>query len=221
MLFAGVSQRRFCGSRTIGIGYALAAMFLTVVPVESADIPPADMALFEAFKTFCVDTGAEPQAVKTAVESAGGRPRGVPGVTDTPFPMTTASWDLTLLGRPLLVSAGSGYPSRALKTANNPPPDSDDCIVHSFANADSSVTAIRDWVGVPQERESTGSRFTPDLTQHYYSYQVAGSTRAAIADQIERRSADVEGRSWALVLLRTPQSASVQLTHTLPNLNAQ
>ena len=128
--------------------------------------------------------------------------------------MTTASWDLTLNGRPLLVNAGSAYPSTSSKAANNPS-DLDSCTVQSFANADTSVAAIRDWVGVPLERESTGGTFVPDLTQYYYSYQLVGSTRMPIANQAELRVTQTEGRDWGLVLLRTPRSASVQLTHTL------
>jgi hypothetical protein len=193
---------------------------------RSDSVPPPDMPLFAAFKTFCVDTGAEPSAVNAAVEAAGGKPHDPTGgstesgtLTDTPFPLTFATWDVTVGGHRMTVSAGTGYPSGTYKSQKAPPYDFNDCSITSFANEDASVTAIRDWVGVPPQDVSTGphnDRWTPDLTLYQFWYQVVGSTHAVLADRAQRISAETQGRSWGLMLMQSPHSASLQLVHDLP-----
>src|SRR5215470_6041271 len=72
-----------------------------------ADAQVHDPPLFAAFKAFCLDTGANPDAVKSAVEAAGGKLLAPPGTTAHPFPMTVATWDITAGGASLNVSAGT------------------------------------------------------------------------------------------------------------------
>ena len=52
-----------------------------------ADAQVHDPPLFAAFKAFCIDTGASPDAVKSAVEAAGGKQHAPPGAVTSPFPM--------------------------------------------------------------------------------------------------------------------------------------
>jgi len=111
-----------------------------------ADAQVHDPPLFAAFKAFCVDTGARPDAVKSAVEAAGGKQHAPPGATAWPFPMTVTSWDITTGGHSLSVSAGT---QQAPPVQNRPGENSNQCIMRSFVNEDASIEAIRSWVGVP------------------------------------------------------------------------
>jgi len=66
-----------------------------------------DPPLFAAFKAFCVDTGASPEAVKSAVEAAGGKQRVAPRATASPWPMSVTIWDITTGGHSMYVSTGT------------------------------------------------------------------------------------------------------------------
>ena len=60
-----------------------------------ADAQVHDPPLFAVFKAFCVDTGDSPDAVKSAVEAAGGKQHAPAGATASPFTMTVTTWDIT------------------------------------------------------------------------------------------------------------------------------
>ena len=77
----------------------IATAFLTIGAEAWAHDPP----LFAAFKAFCIDTGANPDAMKSAVEAAGGKQHGA-GATEHPFKMTVTTWDVTAGGASLNVS---------------------------------------------------------------------------------------------------------------------
>ena len=51
-----------------------------------ADAQVHDPPLFAAFKAFCIDTRTSPDAVKSAVEAAGGKQRIPPNATASPWP---------------------------------------------------------------------------------------------------------------------------------------
>jgi hypothetical protein len=167
----------------------------------------AEPPLFAAFKAFCVSTDARPNDVKAAVETAGGRQHTVAGATTWPSPMTVDSWDLTMFGHNMLISAGTGRAPFPHGQSTNVT----DCTLVSFANEDASVMAIGDWVGVPPYDISPG-----DLTIYKYYYQEVGSERLAVPkDREAQRVAEAEGRVWSLVVLRSEKQASVQLEHDL------
>src|SRR5262249_59480 len=126
-----------------------------------------DPPLFAAFKAFCVDTGASPEAVKSAVETAGGKQRVPPRATASPWPMTGTIWDITTGGRGMHVSTGT---QRVPPMGGGPKANSNHCIVSSFVNEDASVEAIRNWVGVPPDHISQGN---PVL--YSFNYQELGS----------------------------------------------
>src|SRR5215472_6956392 len=104
-----------------------------------ADAQVHDPPLFAAFKAFCVDTGASPNAVKSAVEAAGGEQRVPPSATAWPFPMTVTIWDVPTAGHRMYVSTGS---QRVPPMGGRPEANSNHCIVSSFVNEDASVEAI-------------------------------------------------------------------------------
>src|SRR5262249_12053836 len=106
------------------LGPMLIATF--VILAAGAEAQVHDTPLFADFKVFCVDTGARPDAVKSAVEAAGGKQHAPPGATAWPFPMTVTSWDITTDGRSLSVSAGT---QQAPPVQNRPGENSNQCIM--------------------------------------------------------------------------------------------
>src|SRR5262245_35583080 len=119
----------------------IAAAILTA----GADAQTPDPPLFAVFKAFCIETGANPDAVKSAVEAAGGKQHGPAGATAQPFPMTVTTWDITAGGASLNVSAGT---QQVAPVQNRAGENFNQCVVTSFVNHDASTEAIRKWVGV-------------------------------------------------------------------------
>jgi hypothetical protein len=172
-----------------------------------ADAQVPDPPLFAAFKEFCIDTGASPDAVKSAVEAAGGK-QNAAGATASPLPMAVTSWEITTSGHSMYVSAGVQHvPS----VQNRPEENSHGCTVSSFVNEDTSIEAIRHWVGVPPDFVSPG-----DPKNYFFTYQESNSVRSPLpAAKIAHDMAKAEGRTWSLVLFQAQDGASVQLVHHL------
>ena len=181
-----------------------------------------DPPLFDAFKTFCVDTDANPEAVKTAVEAAGGKLHAQ-GSTDWPFAMTTRSWDISQNGHNMTISTGTQHIRSDQMAAHPSPIDSTDCIINEYGKDDAGVSAIQKWVGVPPGSSSgkagpytlNGMKL-PAITIYFYGYQIVGKARVAVMDQASLRSAQKEGRYWSLVLIKDSHGASLQFVHELP-----
>jgi hypothetical protein len=163
--------------------------------------------LFAAFKSFCVNTGAGPDAVKPAVEMAGGKPFGE-GATSFPYPMTTASWLITIDGHKMTVgtvSSRAPYGHGKIAGMNQ-------CNITSDANEDSSIAAIQKWVGVSPYNSSIGG---PDALT-FYDYQEQGSVRLPLpTDKAAMKSTLEAGHSWNLVVTKSQGMASISLTHML------
>jgi len=145
--------------------------------------------------------------VKSAVEAAGGK-QHASGATAQPFPMTVITWDITVGGASLNVSAGT---QQVAPVQNRPEENSNQCVVSSFVNDDASVEAIRNWVGVPPANVLRGNP-----TIYFFNYQEQGSARSTLptaktAYDLAKR----EGRIWSLVVLQSQDGASVQLVHHL------
>ena len=176
-----------------------------------ADAQVHDPPLFAAFKAFCVDTGASPDAVKSAVEAAGGKQHGLPGATALPDRITVTTWDITTGGHSMYVTAGT---QQVPPIQNRPEENSNDCIVSSFVNEDASIEAIRNWVGVTPAHISRGNQII-----YYFAYQELGSARSTWpADKVAYDLARVEGRIWLLVVIQAQDGGSVHLSHILaPN----
>jgi hypothetical protein len=173
-----------------------------------ADAQVYDLPLFAAFKAFCVDTGASPDAVKSAVEAAGGKQHAPPSATAWPWPMTATIWDITTGGHSMYVSAGT---QRVPPIHNRPEENSNNCTVSSFVNEDASIEAIRNWVSVPPAYISRGN---PIL--YIFYYQELGSVRSPLPeDKIAFDMAKAEGRTWAIDVLQSQDGARVGLAHYL------
>jgi len=193
---------------------------IVAILTAGADAQVQDPPLFAAFKAFCLDTGANPDTVKSAVEAAGGMQRVPPGATASPWPMTVTIWDVTTGGHSMWVYAGT---QRAPPMGGRPEANSNHCTVRSFVNEDASVEAIRNWVGVPPDHISQGN---PVL--YSFNYQELGSPIVGIvvphyravrstlpADKTAYDRARAEGRIWSLGVLQSQDGASVQLMHDL------
>jgi hypothetical protein len=175
---------------------------LTANALGQPQAPP----LFAAFQAFCVDTGAKPDAVEVAVEVAGGIRHTGPSYTASPSPMTETSWKLNMSGHDMIVSTGTMHPparpGRLSYTTS--------CIIDSFANEDASVAAIGAWAGVPASNDSLSSG--PAI--YKYDFLEQDSRRSELpTDKTAYNTALAKGRVWSLVVIRSGNGASVQLTH--------
>jgi hypothetical protein len=182
---------------SLGLSVVIVVAFAGAARAQSAD-----ESFYAAFKTFCADTGAKSDLVKGVVEAA---PFTVPHnpsgtATTVPYPMTTASWDINWNGHKYIVSIDTSRapygPGRKLEAAS--------CSVLSFADEEASLAAIRKWVGIqPDPNSSSGITF--------YSYREDGSARVAIIGDDAVKSAIAEGSTWLLTVRQQPNIASVQL----------
>jgi hypothetical protein len=191
------------------VGIILIAVFTVTFDVHAR---AADVPLFAAFKSFCVNTGGGPDAVKPAVEMAGGKQFKPPTSSGATYSMTVASWLVTIDGHKMLVSAGTSHQRHASGRVS----DSNSCTINSDANEDGSIAEIQRWVGVPPNSISTA-----DST--YYDYQEQGSARLPLpTDKEAVKSIMAAGHAWTLVVIRPDaNSASIHLTHLLGVTQAQ
>ena len=184
------------------------ALIATAILTAEVDAQAHDPPLFAAFKAFCVDTGAHPDAVKAAVEAAGGKLLAPPGATTFPFPMTVTSWDITAGGASLNVSAGT---QQVPPVQNRAEENSNQCVVKSFVNDDTGIQAIRNWAGVTPSLVLPGN---PSIS--HFDYQEQGSVRSKLPTaKVDYDKAKIEGRIWSLVVLQAQDGATVQLVHHL------
>ena len=156
--------------------------------------------LFNAFKSFCADTGARADEVKRAVLAAGGAPHNPPTKsTDTPFSMQSSLWDINAHGQALVVAAGHaetvGADARAMT----------DCVVSGEEADVASLTALAGWAGVPASA-GTNEHLT------YYVFEDRGGAHQPVSDG---KTAEEAGRIWRLTVIRAPGVVSVELMHLL------
>jgi hypothetical protein len=158
------------------VASAAATLAATALPAGNNVLERSTLPLFDVFKTICFDTGASPETVAAAIEAAGGAPKGTPGSTAWPFPMTTRSWDIVVGGHKMMISAG-GVTGRF--TA---------CTVNSWAGDDRGVAAIKQWVGV----QPNDVHRNTDYTRWSFAFRDRDGTREPIADRWEREHWELE-----------------------------
>jgi len=174
----------------------------------SVSAATSDPPLLAAFKTFCMETQAVPDAVKAAVEAAGGVSPRPPAATDWPFHMTTQSWNLTLRGHRMMIGSGTMHTAASGRT---PAMDSLDCDIHGGPDDEAGLAAVADWIGVP-----VSSRDGDELT--YYEFVERDGRRVSVTEQDALRDLE-SGGFWTLVLIRFPSSASLQLVYSQESLD--
>lgn len=179
---------------------------LIVILCATFDGPASadELSLFSAFQSFCVNTGGGADAVKPAVEMAGGKLLKPPTSSGSPYPQTVMSWSIA--DHKMIVSAGTSHQPYGPDRVS----DSNHCTVDSFADEDGSIAKIQEWIGLPASPYST-----PD--QIYYDYQEQGGVRRPLPEDKSATAAIMAaGQSWTLTMRRpTGGPTSVQLMHLL------
>ena len=179
----------------------LAAVGLT--SIVSAHAQTTDPSLFTAFKPYCVDTSAIPEAVNKVVEAAGGVAK------DSAFPGSRlTTWELGFGGETLEVASGQ-FPARTNEG------DQDVCWVMGTSNDDVALfEAIRNWTGVASVAASPN---LGGLIWSVFNYQeIAGMRTALPSDSVALDTTKSEGHVWRVTLMGSPRVAYVELRHFLP-----
>ena len=164
--------------------------------------------VFTTFKTLCIDTGAVPEAVRKAVEAAGGKPE-LPLAAPTPGEAASlAVWDVDLDGASYRVQFGDTQsPSDSSRGV-----ESQTCNIDSATDDEAGIAEARRWVGVPPSHS-----FSDVMFIEVYDFQQNGPLREPLpADQRAFHSLELAGQVWALGLKRSPQGTSMMLAHSVP-----
>lgn len=200
---------------------AMAAMAVALVPPSYAAPSGKDLPFFTAFKTFCIDTGADYVAIQAAVERAGGTVYAAPddstvlALRNSAVPPRIGMWRIVWHNQRLEVQASTFWPN--LKP---PAPAKDkailsDCKVRSATRESASVNAISAWAGVPpQPRSLQDVKLYPDSRS--FDFQMVGNVHMAVANETQRRQAITEGRHWGLFVYMNGGSTDVALSRELP-----
>lgn len=169
-----------------------------------ANASAADPPLFAAFKQFCADTQAKPDAVKSAALAASSE--GVGSVATSrkaPAAATGKSWSLVFHGHHLTVTSGTLHTPAAGKI---PPTDSITCTITDSDGDNAGASAIGAWAGVPASAEVKGIFGT-------YTYQEKNGARAPVKEP-ETALKDPEGL-WNLTLSQVDKLTAVNLAHVI------
>jgi hypothetical protein len=175
---------------------------MALFAIEATQAFAADPPLFAAFKQFCVDTQAKPDAVKSAVLAASGKTIAS-GETSKKAPVAAggSSWNLTVQGHRLTVTAGTLHTPVAGKM---PATDGITCAITDSGGDSAGAAAIGAWAGVPATAEVSGVFGT-------YSYQDKNGTHQSVKSP-ETAVKDPEGL-WNLTLSQIGKLTAVNLAH--------
>jgi hypothetical protein len=190
----------------------LAAIAVLAAAASAAHAQDADSPLFADFKAFCVATGANPNAIKTAAEAAGLKPHDPSGGSTTwPFPMTVTMWEHETPGATITLSTGS---TRVPPRTGQPSNDFDDCTLNIHPADVAGASEIQHWIGVPPERVEPSQS---SLTLSFFDFQDDGGRHAPLPpDREDSKAAEASGYAWHVVLIQSMDGSSVQLIDDLP-----
>ncbi|HEY1961087.1 MAG TPA: hypothetical protein VGG69_01615 [Rhizomicrobium sp.] len=165
----------------------------------------ADPPLFAAFKKFCADTKAEPDAVKAAALAASSK-NVASAATDKKAPAAAAgsSWTLLFQGHHLTVTSGTLNTPAA---ANIPATKGVTCAITDSDGDNAGASAIGAWAKVPATAEVGGVFGT-------YSYQEKNGVRVGVKAP-DKAVKDPEGM-WNLTLSQVGKLTAVNLAHVKP-----
>jgi len=164
----------------------------------------ADPPLFAAFKQFCADTQAKPDAVKAAALAA--RSKSVGSVATNKKAQASAagnSWSMVFQGHHLTVTSGTLH---APATGKMPQTDSVTCAITDSDGDNAGASAIGTWAGVPPSAEVKGIFGT-------YVYQEKNGVRVPVKLP-ETAVKDPEGL-WNLTLSQVGKLTAVNLAHVI------
>lgn len=168
-----------------------------------------DAPLFAAFRSFCIDTNAQIDAIRAAIAAAGGRQVDSPALpAEEGTTATATAWEVSVLGRHYDVTYLDLRSDFRAKRGVR----SDDCSVESPRTDDASFAAARSWVGVPASHT-----FSDVMTMELYDFQRSDGQNAPLPDSNDAFGAlELGGRVWALSLMRLPGKTTLDLSHTEP-----
>lgn len=181
------------------VAFMLVAIFIAA---HSGQASAQEFPLFDAFKSFCVNTGGHMDSVKSAVEKAAGTQIKPPTSSGGPYPRTDASWSVTVAGHKMTIAASTSHgPYGPGRTA-----DHEECKIDSFAKEDESIAWIQAWVG------NVSSQGNSSLM--IYNFQEQGGILQPLPSDSEPVQA--AGHAWMLIIRRvTDEHVSVHLVHQL------
>jgi hypothetical protein len=163
----------------------------------NAEAQSSDPPLFAAFKTYCIQYGADPDAVDAAIQAAGGTQTSPPYKFEG-WHATMRFWDLNLFFHTIRMITGSAWS----------PSGEASCSALITEQDDASLTAIIKWVGVAPKSKEPG--------RLVFDFEMVGENRvAAPVDTAAYQKDKVEGRLWELTLEKSRRSTSASLTHFL------
>ena len=162
----------------------------------------SDRPLFAAFKQFCADTQAKPDAVKAAALAASSK-NVASAATDKKSPTSAAgnSWTLVYQGHHVTVTSGT---LQTPATGNIPATSSVTCAVTDSDGDTAGASAIAGWAGVPANAELAGVFGT-------YTYQEKNGKHLPIK-ALDKAVKDPEG-VWNLTLSQLGKVTAVNLAH--------
>lgn len=183
-------------TRALSISAILGAVTMSVSASAQTLEPP----LFAFFKTFCAETKGNGEAMKKAVEAAGGEVTTLSGTETSRLKMR---WEKVTDGKRVALAADDLY----FRVPNAPfERHVTICSVTDFSHDTAGVDAIRNWVGVPLSK-------TTDVagTQGYeYTYQEVAGVRSAIPFE---RWFDTDDVWWLEMYYGPVGPISVSLSH--------
>jgi len=162
----------------------------------------ADPPLLAAFKQFCVNTQANPDAVKNAALVFSGK-KVATAATNKKAPVSAAgnTWSFVFQGHHLMVTSGTLHAPAAGKM---PATDSVTCAITDSDGDNAGASAIGAWAGVPASAEVSSIFGT-------YTYQDKNGTHAPVK-AAETAVKEPEGL-WNLTLSQIGKLTAVNLAH--------
>lgn len=187
----------------------LAAIAAGVVVVSGADgqgaisSPP----LYQALKSFCIATHANPAEATDAITHAGGSLQGTGLDNEHPPEHTlSSSWQVVVGGHHLIVYL-SVEDITGPKFRNT---HSETCGVTSFDDERASIPLIRKWVGVAPNLDDKDNK--SGLTQVWFAYEETSGTHTPLSNSDDDLKAQEADGAWQLMLQYDARSARASLT---------
>ena len=175
---------------------------VALLGVGFSEAHAADPPLFAAFKQFCVDTHAKPEAVKAAALAASSK-NVASAATDKKSPASAAgnSWSLVYQGHHMSVTSGTLQTPAA---GQMPATNSITCAITDSDGDSAGASAVAGWAGVPASAEVSGVFGT-------YTYQDKNGKHLPVK-ALEKAVKDPDG-VWNLTLSQVGKPTIVNLAH--------
>jgi hypothetical protein len=178
---------------------AFLQLFALAVSVQAHAGTP----LFDAFKTICIDTGADPAAVIKAIEAMGGKPLGPAVRTDMyATPALDQPWSI---GKTLEVFVTE---QKDPPTPSSPADSLTACSMTSLMRDAQSYAPARRWVGIPNDGPA-------GMNELYIFEDRDGKHFSMPKDRAAFYKLQATGHTWTLMISEGGSASTLALTHYL------